>query len=203
MKKLISVITVLVFVICNFSFAIADEYRLGPYDTLDISVLNHSELAAKATITPDGQISLPLLGFVEVQGKTLRGLDEFLTQQYSAYIKEPRLVINLTPKPIYIIQHDRKKNDWTVKSAKSVDEARAYMGNASPLSRGDVLSDPERSGELVEPRVEGESKDRGVEHGGVYKVDSGKQPDWWEDNWYKVLTATAVVVGVISTTRKW
>jgi hypothetical protein len=62
---------------------------------------------------------------------------------------------------------------------------RAFL---SPLSRGDVAS---------------LSSDRGVEHGGVYKVDSGKEPDWWEDNWYKVLTATAVVVGVISTTRKW
>lgn len=67
------------------------------------------------------------------------------------------------------------------------------MGNVSPLSRGDVASP-----ELVEG-----SSDRGVAHGGVYKVNSGKEPDWWEDNWYKVLTATAVVVGVISTTRKW
>ena len=24
-----------------------------------------------------------------------------------------------------------------------------------------------------------------------------------EDNWYKVLTATAVVIGIVSTTRKW
>lgn len=171
----------------------AGEYIIGPYDTLDIQVLNHSELAAKATITPDGQISLPLLGFVEVQGKSLRGLDAFLTERYSAYIQDPHLVINLTPKPIYIIQYDRKKMDWDVRTAKSIDEAQAYMGNVSPLSRGDVASP-----ELVEG-----SSDRGVIHGGVYTVDSGKEPDWWEDNWYKVLTATAVVVGVISTTRKW
>lgn len=193
MKKIISVITVLVFVFCNIPFAIANEYRIGPYDILEISVLNHSELAAKATITPDGQISLPLLGFVEVQGKTLRGLDAFLTERYSAYIQDPHLVINLTPKPIYIIQYDRKKMDWDVRTAKSIDEAQAYMGNVSPLSRGDVASP-----ELVEG-----SSDRGVIHGGIYKVNSGKEPDWWEDNWYKVLTATAVVVGVISTTRKW
>lgn len=186
MKKIISVITVLVFVFCNIPFAIADdlsaealakaEYRIGPYDTLDIQVLNHSELAAKATITPDGQISLPLLGFVQVQGKTLRGLNDYLTEQYSAYIKDTNLVINLTPKPIYVVQYDRKKLEWDVKTAKSVDEAKAFAGPTQIAT---------------------------IEHGGVYKVDSGKTPDWWEDNWYKVLTATAVVVGVISTTRKW
>lgn len=152
------------------------EYIIGPYDTLDIQILNHSELSAKATITPDGQISLPLLGFVEVQGKTLRSLDSFLTEQYSAYIQDPHLVINLTPKPIYVVQYDRKKLEWDVKTAKSVDEAKAFAGPNQLAT---------------------------IEYGGVYKVDSGKQPDWWEDNWYKVLTATAVVVGVISTTRKW
>jgi len=175
MKKLISIILIACLMI-PYQPVFASEYIIGPYDVLDIQILNHSELAAKATITPDGQISLPLLGFVQVQGKTLRGLNDYLTEQYSAYIKDPNLVINLTPKPIYVVQYDRKKLEWDVKTAKSVDEAKAFAGSTQIAT---------------------------IEHGGVYKVDSGKSPDWWEDNWYKVLTATAVVVGVISTTRKW
>lgn len=175
MKKLISILLIACLII-PYQPVMASEYIIGPYDTLDIQILNHSELAAKATITPDGQISLPLLGFVEVQGKTLRGLDAYLTEQYSAYVQNPHLVINLTPKPIYVVQYDRKKLEWDVKTAKSVDEAKAFAGS-TPLAT--------------------------IEHGGVYQVNSGKTPDWWEDNWYKVLTATAVVVGVISTTRKW
>lgn len=186
MKKLISMILIACLVI-PYQPAIATEYILGPYDTLDIQVLKHSELAAKATITPDGQISLPLLGFVEVQGKTLRGLDDFLTERYSAYIQDPHLVINLTPKPIYVVQYDQKKKDWDVKTAKSIDEAHAYMNTASSTDKGKMS----------------EGQMGFVEHGGVYKVYSGKEPDWWEDNWYKVLTATAVVVGIVSTTRKW
>lgn len=77
--------------------------------------------------------------------------------------------------------------DWDVRTAKSIDEARAYAND--PVSGADVGTNDGSPSTIV--------------HGGVYKVDSGKQPDWWEDNWYKVLTATAVVVGVISTTRKW
>jgi len=178
MKRIISSVLIASMLISAMP-AFASEYIVGPYDTLDIQILNHSELAAKAVITPDGQICLPLLGFVEVQGKTLRGLHEFLTEQYSAYLQDPKLTINLTPKPIYIIQHDNKKMDWDVKTAKSIDEAKALMG-------------PERA-----------QASRGIEHGGVYEVPIGKSPDWWEDNWYKVLTATAVVVGVVNVTRKW
>jgi|GEM_PF-5056473 len=35
------------------------EYMIGPYDTMEIQILNHSELTAKTTVTPDGQISYP------------------------------------------------------------------------------------------------------------------------------------------------
>jgi len=182
MKRIISMILIGSFLLAMCPKGFAAEYIIGPYDALDIQILNHSELAAKATITPDGQICLPLLGFVVVQGKTLRGLHEFLTEQYSAYIKDPNLVINLTPKPIYIIQRDYKKKDWDVKTAKSIDEARAYAGN--PV--GAIQESPSK-----------------FEHGGVYEVPIGKSPDWWEDNWYKVLTATAVAVGIYNATRKW
>ena len=175
MKRFISAVLIASMLVSVMP-AFATEYIICPYDILDIQILNHSELASKATITPDGQICLPLLGFVVVQGKTLRGLHELLTEQYSAYIKDPNLVINLTPKPIYIIQHDDKKKDWDVKTAKSVDEAKALAG-PNHLAN--------------------------IDHGGVYEVPIGKSPDWWEDNWYKVLTATAVVIGIVSTTRKW
>ena len=186
MKRFISAVLIASMLV-SIMPAFAAEYVIGPYDVLDIQILNHSELAAKATITPDGQICLPLLGFVEVQGKTLRSLHEFLTEQYSAYIKDPNLVINLTPKPIYIIQRDYKKKDWDVKTAKSIDEAHAYAGN--PVSG-------------VSVGANGHSP-ISIEHGGVYEVPIGKSPDWWEDNWYKVLTATAVAVGIYNATRKW
>ena len=203
MKKLISILliisTTLGFGISDLGFAddlsaaasAKAEYRLGPYDVIDIQILNHAELTAKSAITPDGQISLPLIGFVEVQGKTLRGLDIFLTGQYSAYIENPHLIINLTPKPIYVVQHDRKKNEWDVRTAKSIDEAKAYMGPEFPV--GAIHAVP--AGRQESPST--------IEHGSVYKVNSGKEPDWWEDNWYKVLTATAVVVSIVNSTRKW
>ena len=42
---------------------------LKPGDTVDIKVVLHEELTSKQVITPDGTISIPLLGRVDVENK--------------------------------------------------------------------------------------------------------------------------------------
>ena len=59
--------------------------------------------------------------------------------------------------------------------AKSVDEANALMG--APTS------------------------DIGSRTSNVYKVSMGSKPDFWESNWYKVITATAVIAGIYTTLK--
>jgi hypothetical protein len=197
MKKLISILLLVIF---NLSFVIPslsrdlsladvypehsrEEYRLGAYDTIELGVVNHPELAIKQTISPDGKASLPLLGVVSAEGQTLQSFQKLLTDNYSAYIDNPQITINLTPKPIYVVQYDLKKDTWEVKMAKSIDEARAYA-------------------DLAPSVVEGLDPTLTVEHGNVYKVTMSKKPDFFEDNWYKVLTGAAVLVGIYSTVRK-
>ena len=177
MKKLISIILIIIlhltFVIGHLSFA--DEYLLAPNDTLEIRIVGQKDLDTKQAIAPDGSISLPLLGRVTAQGQTLKGFNNSLSSEFAKYIKNPQVVVFLTQRPIYVIQHDIKKNTWDVKEAKSVDEARALAGGnyTSEIKQGDIVS-----------------------------VEIGQKPDWWEDNWYKVLTATAVTVGIYATLHK-
>ncbi len=199
MKKLISIILIVCFLL-PYQPVFASDYILAPQDQLEIRIIGQKDLDTKQTITPDGTISLPLLNRVTAQGQTLAAFNKYLSAEFAKYIKNPQVVVYLTPRPIYVIQRDVKRNIWDVKEAKSIDEAKAYMGPAysdSPLSRGDVLSDTERA-----KRVEVESKDRGVKYGNVYTVTIGKQSDFWEDNWYKVLTATAVAVGIYATLHR-
>ncbi|MFA5892574.1 MAG: polysaccharide biosynthesis/export family protein [Candidatus Margulisiibacteriota bacterium] len=184
MKKLISIVLIAILHLtclpvgrhlsfCTPSFA--EAYKLSAYDTIELEIVNHPELKTKQTITPDGQASLPMLGVISVEGQTLNGLQKLLTSSYSAYIDNPQLVINLTPKPIYVVQYDLKKDTWEVKMARSVDEARAYAD--------------------IDPTLT-------VEHGNLYRVTMSKKPDFFEDNWYKIITATAVMVGIYSTVSR-
>lgn len=174
MKKLICLGLIMAFAVSNLAFAA--EYRLGPYDTIELGIVNHPELTMKQTISPDGQASLPLLGVVSAEGQTLNDFQKYLTDCYSAYIDNPQVTINLTPKPIYVVQYDLKKDTWEVKMAKSVDEANALIG--APTSNLELRTS------------------------NVYKVSMGSKPDFWESNWYKVITATAVLVSINSALRK-
>jgi polysaccharide export outer membrane protein len=176
MKKIVSVSLIVLNLIVLGNLSFASEYRLGPYDTLELDVINHPELKTKQTVAPDGQVSLPLLGVVSVEGQSLKGFQRFLTNNYSAYLDKPQVVIGLTPKPIYVVQYDLKKDTWEVKKASSIDEAKAYLG----FSTSDV----------------------GLPTSDIYKITMGSKPDFWEDNWYKVLTGAAVAVGIYATLNR-
>jgi len=153
----------------HWDFGFADEYRLAPSDTIEIKLVGQSDLDTKQTIAPDGSISLPLIGRIVAGGKTLGMLDKELDTKFSKYFKNPQVAVFITPRPIYVVQHDLKDNTWAVMSAKSTEEARALAGK-------NYCGD--------------------VQYGQTINVDTNKTPDWWESNWYKVITAAAVVIGV-------
>jgi len=169
----------LTFLICNLS--LADTYRLSPYDTIELEIINHSEFKTKQAVTPDGLLSLPILGMISVEGYTLTELQDYLNHNYAAYLKNPQILLKLTPKPIYIIQYDRKKETWEVKEAKSVEEAQALIG----IPTSDLGL---RTSDLA--------------YGNVYKVSVGRQPDFIEDNWYKIIAAVAIAAGTYATLNK-
>lgn len=176
MKKSICLLILTCFLTPILSFPVfAVDYVLAPNDQLEIKVINHKDLDTKQAVAPDGTISLPLVGRITAQGQTLSSFDKYLAAEFSKYIDKPQVVVYLTPRPTYVIQHDLKKNTWDVKEAKSVEEARALAGRnyTGQISNGDIVS-----------------------------VEVSEKPDWWETNWYKVLTGTAVAVGIYATLHK-
>ena len=169
MKKLIAIILMVSMLLGFISTAFAAEYKLAPDDLLEVKILNRTDLDTKQTVAPDGSISLPLIGRTIAGGKTLEELNNYLVAEFKKYLRNPQVVVFLNPRPIYIVQHDLKKNTWEVKEANSIEEAKALAGK-------------NYSGE--------------IKYGETVYVEVGKKPDFWEDNWYKVITGIAVVVGL-------
>ena len=158
-----------------YSPIFAADYILGHNDQLEVKIIGQKDLDTKQIVAPDGTISLPLLGRVTAQGQTLSTFNSYLSAEFAKYIKNPQIVVYLTPRPIYVIQHDVKKNTWDVKEAKSIDEARALAGR----------------------NYTGE-----IKQGDIVPVEVSQKPDFWEDNWYKIITGTAVLVGIYATLHK-
>jgi polysaccharide export outer membrane protein len=63
------------------------DYRIGPEDVLDIHVWKNEELSReRIPVRPDGKISHPLLGDIQVQGLTANQVKAAVTQGVSKFI---------------------------------------------------------------------------------------------------------------------
>ncbi len=69
------------------------EYRIGIEDILDISIWEVPELSKKVTVRPDGKLSFPLIGDIQAQGRTLKEVDDEITEKLTVYVREPQVSV--------------------------------------------------------------------------------------------------------------
>ena len=69
------------------------EYVIGTQDLLAINVWHEPELSRSVPVRPDGKISMPLVGDLEVRGLTPRMVQAQLTKQLEAYIRKPEVTV--------------------------------------------------------------------------------------------------------------
>lgn len=72
-------------------------YRIGPLDTLDVSVFEEPDLSVKAIqVDASGLIALPLVGSVEARGKTASQLSTELERLFAAkYLRHPQVTVTI------------------------------------------------------------------------------------------------------------
>ena len=71
-----------------------DDYYLNPGDILKISVWNEEALQQEVLVLPDGTISFPLVGIIDVGNKTPLQVQDELKEKLSRLIPDPE--VNLT-----------------------------------------------------------------------------------------------------------
>jgi polysaccharide biosynthesis/export protein len=69
---------------------------LAPGDVLDVSFASATNMNAIRRVGPEGSITLPTIGQVQVAGKTVTQLESELKQRYAKELTDPELFVNLT-----------------------------------------------------------------------------------------------------------
>lgn len=84
------------------AIAQAEEYMMCPGDRLDIVVAGHEDISTDAgaaggkyIVRPDGRLSFPLVGELDITGKTVAALTKELEQRLAEYIINPRVTVNI------------------------------------------------------------------------------------------------------------
>jgi polysaccharide export outer membrane protein len=69
------------------------EYLINKGDTLEISVWQWPDMLKDVIVRPDGKISYPLVGDIDVEGVTLTKLRDILYEKLKDYIREPQVSV--------------------------------------------------------------------------------------------------------------
>ena len=128
----------------------SSDYRIGPEDLIEITLFNIPESAsAERAVTPrtvtarvsqQGQISLPLIGTVEVKGLTGLGLEKKLREAYDKYIYNPEVgvLIREYRQRASVIGAVQKPGVFELTGPKSVIELLAMAGGVSDKAGSQV-----------------------------------------------------------------
>jgi len=76
--------------------ALVESYRIGPEDTLLISVWKNEAMSRTVPVRPDGMVTLPLVNDVRAAGLTPMELRDLLTTRLADYIPNPEVSVIVT-----------------------------------------------------------------------------------------------------------
>jgi len=71
----------------------AEEYLARPGDVLEVLVIGEPDLSRLVTISPEGNIFLPLAGNIYVAGLTIKQIEARIVQTLRRFVKDPQLMV--------------------------------------------------------------------------------------------------------------
>ena len=107
------------------------DYVIGPQDLLAINIWHEPELSQSVPVRPDGKISLPLVGDLEVSGLTPRLLQARLAKELDAYIHKPQVTVivrEVNSRKFYIIGQIERPGTYSLSARMTVLDALATAG---------------------------------------------------------------------------
>ncbi|MCB9777312.1 MAG: polysaccharide biosynthesis/export family protein [Alphaproteobacteria bacterium] len=114
------------------------EFQIGPGDRISIQVWRHDDLDLDVTVAPDGTISYPLVGRVDVAGKTYTEIRDFLSEAISEYYTDPQVSVNiveLQSQKVIVIGEVAQPMVLQLSNEMSVLEALTRAGGINQYSR--------------------------------------------------------------------
>lgn len=135
--------------------ATQDDYALGPGDKVKIIVFSEPNLSGEFGISDTGQIAFPLIGGVDVNGRSVRDAAETIRARLAdGYVNAPQVSLEVVKyRPYYIYGEVARSGEYPFASGLTVQQAIAAAGGYSyrAAKRHVFLR---RGGEAAEARLD-------------------------------------------------
>lgn len=113
-----------------------EEYVLGPGDVVDIVVFGEPTLTVTVTVRPDGRISYPMLGELQVTGLRPAELASRITEGLTRYLRRPQVTVSVREARVrayvYLVGQVARPGAYEVQRGWTVVQAIAFAGGVTP-----------------------------------------------------------------------
>ncbi len=140
------------------------EYHIGPGDRLSLTVFGHGDLSGELLVDGSGRVSIPLVGQLPANSKTVSELQQEITTALDRdYIINPRVTLEVVNyRPFYILGQINRPGSYSYIEGMTVRMAIAIAGGFTRRAQEDIViiiraNDPQQTplevalGELVLP----------------------------------------------------
>jgi polysaccharide export outer membrane protein len=118
------------------------DYRIGPQDLLDINIFEAPELNRTVRVSENGEVSLPLLGGIQVVRLTARELENTLAGKLREFLKDPHVSVMVTAiesHPVSVIGEVNKPGVFQIRGSKTLLEMLSMAQGLAPEAGDEVL----------------------------------------------------------------
>lgn len=112
-------------------------YRIGPQDVLDVFVWREEELSKPVVVRPDGGISFPLAGDMQVAGKSVKDVQAEITERMRAFIPEATVTVSVAQIAgyrIYVLGKVNSPGEYVLGTYVDVSKALAIAKGLNPFA---------------------------------------------------------------------
>ena len=122
---------------------LAAIYQVGASDVLGIKVFGEENLSNSYTVDSDGSITFPLLGRLQVAGKTTRQIEEQITKLLDAdFIRNPQVSVEIATfrsRSIFVLGEVRNPGRYTINGPQTLLEVIAHAGSTTPTASDTII----------------------------------------------------------------
>jgi len=72
---------------------VSTDYKISPRDILQISIFQVQDLNNTVQVNEDGTVALPLVGKVQLNGRTTSEAEQILTAKFRKYLQSPQVTV--------------------------------------------------------------------------------------------------------------
>jgi polysaccharide export outer membrane protein len=116
----------------------SSQYTIGVADILRVNVWKNTDLSQTVTVAPDGFVSLPLLGNVNVAGLSTDQLGTLLTAKYASYVVTPQVtvsVVDIRSRAVFVMGQVGKAGSYPLLAPTTVLQLIAQAGGLTPFAK--------------------------------------------------------------------